>query len=172
METNQELLKEFIHNVFEKYKHYVKDKLQKKLKKQVSDSELEKGLQVILEGNNFDEKISVIFADYGRIIDQKRRFQNPAPPIAELEAWVREKGLQNFDYVSGYKYENVKRLPTYNKSVTRIALGIGYGMKIKVNRKPWFASPMYKSIGWLIRSLASGMSRNIGKEVVNNLEIS
>lgn len=169
MDSNNELLKEFVHDLFTNYKEYVKERLQKSMKgKKISDSELEASLQTVLSGSDLNEVVSVIFADYGRIIDQKRKFQNPPPPLAELEAWIRKKGgLSKFKIPD---YENAKRVPTQNAAIRRIALGISYGMKIKVSRRAWYFKAMYKSVGWLIGALASGISRNASKEITKTLK--
>jgi hypothetical protein len=167
MTDEKELLKQYVRDLFAHYKDYVRERLEKQLRKKMPDSELLSGLETLVEGEGFEQKASVIFADFGRVLDMKRKHQIPPPSVAVLEKWVRKKGLGSFDRVPGY----ADRFPIQKDiAIKRIASAVAWGMRKKVNRVPWYSRTMYRSIGWLTQALAEGFAGKTAKTLAKKLK--
>jgi hypothetical protein len=155
--------------VFNDYREYIEARLRKQLKRQFSSSDLERSLEVLVSNKDFHIAASVAFADYGRILDMKRRYQNPPAPLKAIEEWLIKKGIGT-DNVSGYKPNSGRRSSlSEGDKIKRIARAITTSQKSQVRRRAWYAGNMYRSAFFLIKQLAAELSKNAMKEVVNEL---
>lgn len=95
--------------------------------------------------------MGVLFEQYGRIKDMKGISRTKAPPIEEMEAYVKKVGISHFEYVPGYKHG---QFPLASKTaINRIAWGLARA-KLRdngqVKPKSWFAKTFYQSINSFI----------------------
>ncbi|MFN3380686.1 MAG: hypothetical protein ACK41O_14620 [Runella zeae] len=73
------------------------------------------------------------FRQYGRFKDMKQLRFTRVPDIDAIKSYVETVGPQNFAYVPGY--DTTQRPPTVNNAIARIAAGVAFGMRNKVNVK-------------------------------------
>jgi hypothetical protein len=100
--------------------------------------------------------MGVLFEQYGRIKDMKGLNRTKAPPIEELEAYVKKVGISHFAYVPGYKYGQFPRAS--KTAINRIAWGLARAMvrdKADVRPKSWFSKTFYSSINSFIDAVTS-----------------
>ena len=155
--------------IFREYREYIEATLRKRLKKQFDSSDLERSLQVRIANQDFVITASVEFADYGRILDMKRPYQNPPAPLEAVEAWLRKKGVKA-DKVPGYVPNSTRKSSlTEAQKMKRIARAITTSQKSQVRRRAWYSGSMYRSIRFLINQLASEMARTAMQEVVTEI---
>lgn len=109
-----------------------------------------------------------LFNTYLRYADLKsKKWDTSAPPIEEIEAWIRDKGLGIFVRRYRAKYKSVPA--TNEKLVNKIAWGIAKKIlqrgRLKKRRVPWYQSSANKGLGVLQGQLAD----NLSEESLNGL---
>jgi hypothetical protein len=115
--------------------------------------------------------MGVEFEEYGRIREMKFQGRTKAPPIEEMEAYVRKVGINNFPYVPGYGF---KSRPVGNaRTINRIAWGL---VRAKLRDqgqfkpKSWFAKNFYKSINRLIDAVATRYAAQTGTHLAATIK--
>ncbi len=102
-------------------------------------------------------QMGVLFEQYGRIKDMKGISRTKAPPIEEIEAYVKKVGLSHFDYIPGYT-ERSNVSPVSSLAINRIAWGIARAKlrdNAQVKPKSWFSKTFYSSINSFIDAVTS-----------------
>ena len=118
--------------------------------------------------------MGVVFAQYGRIKDMKGPLnRTKAPPIEELEAYVKKVGLSKFSYIPGYTGRS-KVLPTSDRAINRIAWGLARAKlrdNAQVRPKYWFAKTFYSSINHFIDAVTTRYLAATGTHLAASLNI-
>lgn len=112
-------------------------------------------------------QMRVEFAQYGRIQEMKGRTWSQAPPIEELERFVRKRGLASFDYIPGYSAKS-KVSPVSSRAINRIAWGISRArLRDQDGPKPraWFAKTFYRSLNSFIDAVTTRYAGQTGKHL-------
>lgn len=118
-------------------------------------------------------QMRVEFNQYGRIQEMRNRQWTSAPPVEELERFVRKKGLRAFDYIPGYT-ENSRVSPTTDRAINRIAWGISRArLRDGPSPKPraWFAKTFYRSINSFIDAVVTRYAAQTGTHIAASLQI-
>jgi hypothetical protein len=114
----------------------------------------------------------VLFEQYGRIKDMKGLNRTKAPPIEEIETYVKKLGISHLYYVPGYKYG---QFPLASKTaINRIAWGLARAMvrdKADVRPKSWFSKTFYSSINRFIDAVTSRYLVATGTHLAASLKI-
>jgi|GEM_PF-1465054 len=117
--------------------------------------------------------MGVLFEQYGRIKDMKVVGRTKAPPLEELEAYVKKVGLSHFDYIPGYTSRS-KVLPTSSRAINRIAWGLARA-KLRdfeaVRPKSWFSKTFYSSINRFIDAVTTRYVAATGTHLAATLRI-
>lgn len=116
--------------------------------------------------------MGIAFEQYGRIRDMKGINRKQAPPIAEIEAYVKKVGLDKFNYVPGYRFGQFPLTPSV--AINRIAWGIARA-KLRdngqVRPKAWFAKTFYSSINRFIDAVTSRYAAQTGQHIASTIRI-
>ena len=129
--------------------------------------------QVVAATANHVAGMGVQFEQYGRIKDMKGITRTKAPPIEELEAYVRKVGLSKFAYVPGYS-DRSKVLPTSSRAINRIAWGLSRAMLREGQQakpKSWFAKTFYSSINSFIDAVTTRYMAATGTHLAASLKL-
>ncbi len=114
------------------------------------------------------------FSTHGRIIDQKNvEFTTKHPPISIIYEWVKKVGLENFEYVPGYKGSNKSKFEI-PKAHSRIASAISFSRTekfFKQKQRSWFNKNFYSLVRELESKLLTSISINALKELIEKIEI-
>lgn len=116
--------------------------------------------------------MGVLFQQYGRIKDMKGISRTKAPPLEEIEAYVKKVGVSHFQYVPGYKYGQFPLASS--TAINRIAWGIARAAlrdRDQVKPKSWFAKTFYKSINQFIDAVTSRYLVATGTHLAASLRI-
>ena len=116
--------------------------------------------------------MGVLFEQYGRIKDMKGITRTKAPPIEELEAYVRKVGLANFSYVPGYKHGQFPLASS--TAINRIAWGLARAQLREGEQarpKTWFAKTFYSSINRFIDAVTTRYLAATGTHLAATLRI-
>lgn len=107
--------------------------------------------------------LGVAFADSGRIQDMKGYDRKKAPPIEDIEAWIRAVGLSKFSYWPKLG----SRVPTEQMVVNRLAWGVARSIRRKNLHRPrrWFSKPFYSTIDPLIDRLVTAYQQRTGQVI-------
>jgi hypothetical protein len=128
--------------------------------------------QVVGATANHVASMGVLFEQYGRIKDMKGLNRTKAPPIEEIEAYVKKVGISNFQYVPGYKYG---QFPLASKTaINRIAWGLSRAMvrdRADVRPRSWFAKTFYSSINSFIDAVTSRYVAATGTHLAASIKI-
>jgi hypothetical protein len=116
--------------------------------------------------------MGILFEQYGRIKDMKGISRTKAPPIEEIEAYVKKVGISHFEYVPGYKHG---QFPLASKTaINRIAWGIARA-KVRdndqVKPKSWFSKTFYQTINSFINAVTSRYLAATGTHMAASLQI-
>ena len=116
--------------------------------------------------------MGILFEQYGRIKDMKGISRTKAPPIEEIEEYVKKVGVSHFAYVPGYKYG---QFPLASKTaINRIAWGIARA-KVRdndqVKPKSWFSKTFYQSINSFIDAVTSRYVAATGTHLAASIKI-
>ena len=116
--------------------------------------------------------MGVLFEQYGRIKDMKGLNRTKAPPIEEMEAYVKKVGINHFDYVPGYKHG---QFPLASKTaINRIAWGLARAQlrdNAQVKPKSWFSKTFYSSINRFIDAVTTRYLAATGSHLAATLKI-
>ena len=129
--------------------------------------------QVVQASANHVASMGVLFEQYGRIKDMKGLNRTKAPPIEEIEAYVKKVGLSKFDYIPGYT-DRSKVLPTSSRAINRIAWGIARARlrdKADVKPKSWFSKTFYQSINRFIDAVTTRYVAATGTHMAASIKI-
>jgi hypothetical protein len=129
--------------------------------------------QVVQASANHVASMGVLFEQYGRIKDMKGINRTKAPPIEEIEAYVKKVGLSHFDYIPGYT-DRSKVLPTSARAINRIAWGIARAKlrdNADVKPKSWFAKTFYQSINRFIDAVTTRYVAATGTHMAASINI-
>jgi hypothetical protein len=128
--------------------------------------------QVVAATANHVASMGVLFEQYGRIKDMKGLNRTKAPPIEEMEAYVKRIGLSNFPYVPGYKYG---QFPLASKTaINRIAWGLArakFRDRADVRPKFWFSKTFYSSINRFIDAVTTRYVAATGTHMAASINI-
>jgi hypothetical protein len=116
--------------------------------------------------------MGLAFAEYGRIRDMKATNRSKAPPIAEIEAYVKKVGIDKFNYVPGYGFRS--RPVGLGRTINRIAWGIARARlrdNDQVRPRPWFAKTFYQSINRLIDAVTTRYAAQTGQHIAARIRI-
>jgi hypothetical protein len=113
--------------------------------------------------------VNISYQVHGKYIDMKNLFYTKLPPIDKIEAWVRKKGLENFDYVPGYS-KNWKPSDGSATDARRIAWGIALsrqraGVVNQGTTRQWRAPELRKGIGYLNHLLSEELAKTASKNI-------
>ncbi|MVN75826.1 hypothetical protein GO988_05755 [Hymenobacter sp. HMF4947] len=117
--------------------------------------------------------MGVLFEQYGRIKDMKGLNRTKAPPIEEIEAYVKKVGLSHFDYIPGYT-DRSKVSPVSSRAINRIAWGIARAKlrdNAQVRPKSWFSKTFYKSINGFIDAVTTRYKAATGTHLAATLKV-
>ncbi|WP_375418113.1 hypothetical protein [uncultured Hymenobacter sp.] len=117
--------------------------------------------------------MGIAFEQYGRIRDMKGLNRTKAPPIEEIEKFVRKVGLARFDYIPGYT-DRSKVSPTSSMAINRIAWGIARAKlrdKSEVRPKRWFAKTFYASINRFIDAVTTRYAAQTGQHIAGLIRL-
>lgn len=106
------------------------------------------------------------FADYGRIQDMRNPLWKKLPPIEQIEAWVKARGLGAFEYVPGYARGTFPL--SQARAINRIAWGIARSRQTGLARqrtRAWFNKTFYKSLNPLLDDLARRYTDICGRQL-------
>jgi hypothetical protein len=121
---------------------------------------------------NHVASMGVLFEQYGRIKDMKGHNRTKAPPIEEIEAYVKKLVISNFQYVPGYKYG---QFPLASKTaINRIAWGLSRAMvrdRGHLRPKSWFSKTFYSSINSFIDAVTSRYLVATGTHMAASIKI-
>ncbi|MGI4835122.1 MAG: hypothetical protein ACRYFK_16840 [Janthinobacterium lividum] len=116
--------------------------------------------------------LGVLFEQYGRIKDMKGYDRTKAPPIEEIEAYVKKVGVSHFEYVPGYKHGQFPR--SSSVAINRIAWGLARAKlrdKAEVRPKSWFSKTFYSSINRFIDAVTTRYLAATGTHLAATLKI-
>jgi hypothetical protein len=116
--------------------------------------------------------MGIAFEEYGRIRDMKGTNRSKAPPIAEIEAYVKKVGIEKFNYVPGYGFRS--RPVGLGRTLNRIAWGIARAKlrdNSQVRPKAWFAKTFYSSINRLIDGVTTRYAAQTGQHIAARIRI-
>ncbi len=116
--------------------------------------------------------MGVLFEQYGRIKDMKGLNRTKAPPIEEIEAYVRKVGVGHFDYVPGYKHGQFPLASSV--AINRIAWGLARAKlrdNAQVKPKSWFSKTFYSSINGFIDAVTTRYLAATGTHLAATLKI-
>ncbi|MCC2546405.1 hypothetical protein LJY25_08110 [Hymenobacter sp. BT175] len=139
----------------------------------VLSAELLKSLQTTVLATSVEQiaQMGVEFEQYGRIREMKNLGRTKAPPIEEMEAYVKKVGITNFPYVPGYGF---KSRPLGNaRTINRIAWGLARAKMRdggQVRPKAWFAKNFYKSINRFIDAVATRYAAQTGTHIAGSIK--
>lgn len=107
--------------------------------------------------------LSLAFADSGRINDMKGYDRKKAPPLEDIEAWIRSIGLSKFSYWP----KMGTQVPTEQRVVNRLAWGVAINLRKKNQHRPrrWFSKPFYSTIDPLIDRLVTAYQQATGEVI-------
>ena len=122
-------------------------------------------------------KANFYFRLHGRYKDMRTVYKNYTgtwrqsgfPPVAEIEAFIRKRGLEKFKYIPGYKMGTV---PSESIAIRRLAWGIaiGIGKRNTIKAKKWYAKTFYSQITPLIEQLGSKAAAAAASSIKENLD--
>lgn len=116
---------------------------------------------------------SINFHEYGRYRDMKNlRWAGKAPPIEELQAWVKLKGVNNFAWVPGY--EATGRIPTESVAIRRLASAISKSMgSVQVTKRKysgtWYNETKMKLVNVTRRRILDRVAELLAERVAGEL---
>ena len=116
--------------------------------------------------------MGIAFEEYGRIRDMKGTNRTKAPPIAEIEAYVKKVGIDKFNYVPGYGFRS--RPVGLGRTINRIAWGIARARlrdNSQVRPKAWFAKTFYPSINRLIDGVTTRYAAQTGQHIAASIRL-
>jgi hypothetical protein len=116
--------------------------------------------------------MGVQFEQYGRIKEMKATSRTKAPPIEEIEKFVRKVGIEKFAYVPGYGHGG--RPVGLNRTINRIAWGIARARlrdNSQIKPKSWFSKTFYGSINRFIDAVTSRYAVQTGQHIASTLKI-
>jgi hypothetical protein len=128
--------------------------------------------EVVAASTRHVASMGVAFEQYGRIRDMKGINRKAAPPLEEIEAYVEKVGIDQFNYVPGYKYGQFPR--TKAVALNRIAWGIARAKlrdNSQVKPKAWFAKTFYASINGLIDAVTTRYAAQTGTHIAARIRI-
>ncbi len=129
--------------------------------------------QVVQASAQHVASMGIAFEQYGRIKDMKGINRTKAPPIEEIEAYVKKVGLSKFDYIPGYTNRS-KVMPVSARAINRIAWGIArarFRDNADVRPKSWFAKTFYQSINRFIDAVTTRYVAATGTHLAATLRI-
>lgn len=100
----------------------------------------------VIQGQNLYAEFTIGFAGYGRFKDMRQLLYEKMPPVDVMEAFVKQLGVDAFDYVPGYLKDRKQRvdLPD-SRAINRIAWGVArsriFTAKIRQYRRNAFYNP-------------------------------
>ena len=128
--------------------------------------------QVVAATAQHVASMGILFEQYGRIKDMKGLSRTKAPPIEEIEAYVKKVGVSHFEYVPGYRHG---QFPLASKTaINRIAWGLSRSIlrdNAQVKPKSWFSKTFYSSINRFIDALTSRYVAATGTHLAASLKI-
>jgi len=116
--------------------------------------------------------MGVLFEQYGRIRDMKGINRTQAPPIEEIEAYVKKVGVSHYDYVPGYKHGQFPLASSV--AINRIAWGLARAKlrdNAQVRPKSWFSKIFYSSINGFIDAVTTRYLAATGSHLAATLKI-
>ncbi|MGI4871215.1 MAG: hypothetical protein ACRYFX_08565 [Janthinobacterium lividum] len=116
--------------------------------------------------------MGVLFEQYGRIRDMKGISRTKAPPIAEIEEYVKKVGVSHFSYVPGYKYGQFPLASS--TAINRIAWGLARARlrdQAQVRPKSWFSKTFYSSINRFIDAVTTRYLAATGTHLAASIKI-
>ena len=116
--------------------------------------------------------MGIAFEQYGRIRDMKGINRSAAPPLAEIEDYVKKVGIDKFDYVPGYRHGQFPL--TKAVAINRIAWGIARARlrdNSQVRPKAWFAKTFYSSINRFIDAVTTRYAAQTGTHIAASIRI-
>ena len=128
--------------------------------------------QVVAATANHVASMGVLFEQYGRIKDMKGISRTKAPPIEEIEAYVKKVGISQFEYVPGYKHGQFPLASSV--AINRIAWGLARARlrdNAQVRPKSWFSKTFYSSITRFIDAVTSRYVAATGTHLAATLKI-
>ncbi|MBF9239545.1 hypothetical protein I2I05_19285 [Hymenobacter sp. BT683] len=114
--------------------------------------------------------MGIAFEQYGRIRDMKGLNRTQAPPIEQIEAFVKKVGVGAFAYIPGYRFGQAPLSQAV--AINRIAWGIARAKlrdNSEVKPKAWFAKTFYSSINRFIDALTTRYAAQAGQHIASTL---
>jgi hypothetical protein len=116
--------------------------------------------------------MGIAFEQYGRIRDMKGTNRTKAPPIEEIEAYVKKVGIDKFNYVPGYGFRS--RPVGLGRTINRIAWGIARAKlrdNSEIKPKAWFAKTFYSSLNGFIDAVTTRYAAQTGTHLAASIRI-
>ena len=128
--------------------------------------------EVVQASTRHVASMGVLFEQYGRIRDMKGISRTKAPPVEEMEDYVRKVGLSHFAYVPGYKHGQFPLASSV--AINRIAWGLARARlrdQAQVRPKAWFSKTFYASINRFIDAVTTRYLAATGTHLAASLKI-
>jgi hypothetical protein len=116
--------------------------------------------------------MGIAFEQYGRIRDMKGINRRQAPPVEEIEAYIKKVGLDKFNYVPGYRYGQFPLTPAV--AINRIAWGIARAKlrdNSQVKPKAWFAKTFYGSLNSFLDAVTTRYAAQTGQHIAASIRL-
>jgi hypothetical protein len=126
--------------------------------------------EVVAASSQYVASMGINFEQYGRIQEMKGIKHTKAPPIKEIEAYVRKVGIEKFAYVPSYGFNS--RPVGLGRTINRIAWGIARArLRDNQQAKPraWFAKTFYSSINNFIDLLTTRYAKATGQHIAASI---
>ena len=173
---NPEDITSVIAEITEEWIVPVKEELMKAIKRRklVSSKELIQSFEhAVAKDLAGRVELDLGFSDHGRIKEIRSRSWNfKAPPVKEIEKWVKKVGLSKFKFVPGYDAGNAPKLST-EKKVNRIARSISRSRlkgNLKVKTRKWYAKNFWSYINQLEGRLMDAIDIEALKQFQNEMK--
>lgn len=134
--------------------------------------------QQVITARDLYAEFSIGFAGYGRFKDMRQLLYEKMPPIEVMEAFVKQLGVEAFDYVPGYLTDAKRRVAIPDsRAINRIAWGIArsriFTANIRNYKRNAFYNPtrgklIYETSYKLLESLPEPILQAIKQQLERN----
>ncbi len=117
-------------------------------------------------------KVSIEFSAYGRMKDMRKlQWRSHAPPVSEMEWFVAKTGLENFQFLNGYKRHHAGWFATDRTAIRRLAWSIAMSRKRFPSVKRKYRGSWYNAEkGRFIANVRDRLRWRIQSAVMNALK--
>jgi hypothetical protein len=173
MDENSPNFEQEMNRIARKWAVHIVDRFKRQIEKKnisLTDDLLNSFEYKIFESGSGNVGVNISYQSHGKFIDMKNLYFNKMPTIDKIEAWVKKKGLQNFDYIPGYS-ASWKPSAGSDTDARRIAWGIARsrqmnGLLPQGKERQWRAPELKKGITYLNHLLAEELAKTASNNIV------